>query len=261
MDTYQFLSKISPFHMLARQQLRMVAGKYQRKRIPAGHILIEQKKPVEQVGIIQSGSAKVTVIDHGGDELTCGFLLAGDFVFNLSVFSGTMSNASVTSLEPTVCLMQSKQLFIDMINAYPQLKNFFYRNAILGVRQGYELFRGRYGIEVSDQADEALLPSFIHKALAYIDSNYDKPINLEDVAKAVAMSRFHFSRLFKQHMGPSFKRYINLKRIEVAKGLISKKGYNVTEAGYAVGFNDASYFTRVFRDLTGRSPKSFVMHG
>jgi AraC-like DNA-binding protein len=45
----------------------------------------------------------------------------------------------------------------------------------------------------------------------------------------------------------------------VAREFLSGSGYNVTEAGYAVGFNDAAYFTRVFLDLEGSSPKHFLV--
>jgi AraC-like DNA-binding protein len=47
----------------------------------------------------------------------------------------------------------------------------------------------------------------------------------------------------------------------VAKVLIASGDHNVTEACYAVGFNDASYCTRVFREVDGSSPKSYMGHG
>jgi two-component system response regulator YesN len=57
----------------------------------------------------------------------------------------------------------------------------------------------------------------------------------------------------------SFKQYLNRKRIEAAKELLAQREYNITEVGYAVGFNDASYFSRVFREVEGCSPRDHLI--
>jgi AraC-like DNA-binding protein len=91
----------------------------------------------------------------------------------------------------------------------------------------------------------------------YIEENYTTPLTLDEVAKANAMSRFHFSRVFKMKTGLSFKEFLNWTRIEAAKSLMREKEMNVTEACFAVGFNDVSYFTRVFRTLQGVTPSTY----
>ncbi|BBO86500.1 hypothetical protein DSCO28_70660 [Desulfosarcina ovata subsp. sediminis] len=257
METAHFLSAIDPFSQLAQDPLAQLAQSYKSVSLPAGAVIIKQGRPVQQVGIIQSGSAKITVVDHVGDEYVCGRLGPGDLVFDAAVLSGTVASASVIVLSPAICFMQPYNGFIETIEAHPPLKHFFYHNAALGIRWGYEFFSGRHTDAVVVNMRH---PAFIRKAIEYIDDNYHHPITLEMVAKATAMSKFHFSRLFKQHMGVSFKRYLNRKRIKAAKQLISQSGYNVTEASFAVGFNDASYFSRVFREEEGSSPKWFLLH-
>lgn len=260
MDIYQFLSDIDPFRKLPPEQRLLVSHSFRDKEFPGGSVLIAQGQPVQEVGILREGLAKVTIVDHAGDELTCGHLQPGDLVFDAAVLSGTVATTGVISLEPTVCLIQPRQVFIDTIDTYPLLKKFFYHNTALGIRWGHLLFGGRYISVTMDESTVVSHPRFIKKALAYIEGNFDKPITLEILAKETAMSKYHFSRQFKQYMGMSFKRYLNLKRVEVAKILIASGDHNVTEAGYAVGFNDASYFTRVFREVDGSPPKSYIVH-
>ena len=261
MDIYQFLSDIDPFRKLPPEQRMQVSSSFQEKRFSGGSVLIEQGQPVQEVGILREGLAKVCIVDHVGEELTCGHLKPADLVFDAAVLSGTVSTTAVTSLEPTVCLMMPRQVFIGIIDTYPLLKKFFYHNTALSIRWGHLLFGGRYVHMNVDQSTATSHPQFIKKALSYIEGNFDKPITLETLAKETAMSKYHFSRRFKQHMGMSFKRYLNLKRVEEAKVLIASGDHNVTEACYAVGFNDASYCTRVFREVDGSSPKSYMVHG
>ena len=257
MDTYQFLSGIDPFRKLPPEKRLLVSRQFREKVFPKGSMLIAQGKTIQEVGIVRDGSAKVTIVDHTNEELTCGKLEPGDLVFDRALLSGTLATTGVVALEPTVCLTLTRKVFLEFIDSYPQLKQFFYQNIALGVKWGHLLVGGRYTSMTLDESQ----PQFLKRALAYIEGNFDKQITLEHLAKITAMSKFHFSRQFKQHMGISFKRYINLKRVEAAKALISGGEHNVTEACYAVGFNDASYFTRVFRDVDGSSPKNYIAHG
>ena len=99
--------------------------------------------------------------------------------------------------------------------------------------------------------------SSIEKGRRYIEENLEKPLTLGEVSKEAGMSRFHFSRAFKAKTGISFKEHLNRKRIEAAKNLMKNEGMNVTEACFSVGFNNHSYFCRVFRRLEGIPPSSY----
>lgn len=257
MDTYQFLSGIDPFRKLPPEKRLMVSRQFREKVYPEGSILIAQGKTIQEVGVVRDGSAKITIVDHTNEELICGSLEPGDLVFDRALLSGTLATTKVITLEPTVCLILTRKVFFELIDSNPLLKQFFYQNIALGVKWGHLLIAGRY---TSAKLDESQ-PQFIRRALAYIERNFDKPITLEHLSNITAMSKYHFSRQFKQQMGISFKRYLNLKRVEAAKALISGGEHNVTEACYAVGFNDASYFTRVFREMDGSSPKNYIAHG
>jgi AraC-like DNA-binding protein len=110
---------------------------------------------------------------------------------------------------------------------------------------------------VSIKDETVFFPRVIRKALVYIEKNFMNPLSLDEVAKVNAMSRYHFSRIFKLKTGFSFKDYINSKRIQRAKYLIENEDMNVTEAAFAVGYNDLSYFSRVFQKQEGLSPSKY----
>ncbi|EGW35915.1 response regulator [Desulfosporosinus sp. OT] len=97
----------------------------------------------------------------------------------------------------------------------------------------------------------------INKACEYIAENCHKNISLEEVAQTVHLSRFYFSRLFKQEKGCNFVDYISNVRIDRAKLLLKNTDYNGVRIAAEVGYQDASYFSRVFRQATDMTPNQY----
>ena len=97
----------------------------------------------------------------------------------------------------------------------------------------------------------------LNKSIALIKARYAEPLTLEDAASACGMSKFYYSRLFKSFIGCSFKEYLNRVRIEAAKEMLQQDRFNISEACYAVGYNDLSYFSRVFKRLERQSPSDY----
>lgn len=97
----------------------------------------------------------------------------------------------------------------------------------------------------------------IFKALAFIKENYMKKISLEDVAKSVYLSSSYFSKIFKQEMKCNFNTYINLFRIESSKELLKDPTVELVDIASIVGFEDQSYFSKVFKKIVGISPGKY----
>lgn len=97
----------------------------------------------------------------------------------------------------------------------------------------------------------------IHKTVQYVRKNYSKKITLEEVASSVYLSPSYFSKVFKQEMGCNFNTYLNTVRIEKGKELLLNGNLRLVDIAYAVGFEDQSYFTKVFKKLTGVAPCKF----
>lgn len=97
----------------------------------------------------------------------------------------------------------------------------------------------------------------IRKAMLYISEHFNTPLTLEETAAYVHLHPSYFSTLFKQLTGSSFKEYLNMVRIEESKRLLSNTEYSIINIAIAVGFEDQSYFSKVFKKYTGLTPKQF----
>jgi len=97
----------------------------------------------------------------------------------------------------------------------------------------------------------------IHKAVDYIKRNYMKKIMLEDVAAHVQLSTSYFCAVFKNEMKCSFNAYLNRVRIEMSKKLLADHDIPLADVANLVGYEDQSYFTRVFRNYVGISPGKY----
>ena len=95
------------------------------------------------------------------------------------------------------------------------------------------------------------------QAIAQMNEAFDEPLAVDDLAKTARMSRFHFSRLFRDETGQAPYQY--LLRVRVAKAAEMLRGghCSVTEAAFACGFTDLSRFARTFKKHTGKSPSNF----
>lgn len=99
----------------------------------------------------------------------------------------------------------------------------------------------------------------IYKSMQYIRAHVSERIALEDVAAYVGFSAPYFSRVFKRELGQNFSHYLNDYRISKSKELLLSGDVTVEEICQAVGFDDPSYFSKVFRRYTGVSPGKFRM--
>ena len=98
----------------------------------------------------------------------------------------------------------------------------------------------------------------IKQAQEYIDRHYMDPnMSLNGVAAQVNLSPCHFSAVFSQETGQTFKEYLTEIRIKKAKELLRTTTMKAFEICYQVGYNDPHYFSHVFRKNTGLTPMEF----
>jgi len=93
----------------------------------------------------------------------------------------------------------------------------------------------------------------------YILENYQQKITLDKAAQLVAMTKSSFCRFLKKHTKKTFSEIVNSIRINHACHLIINTHKNISTIGYESGFNDISYFSRTFKNLTGKNPKVFML--
>ncbi|NLL46865.1 MAG: AraC family transcriptional regulator [Clostridiales bacterium] len=97
----------------------------------------------------------------------------------------------------------------------------------------------------------------VYKVMEYVKSNYSKKISLDDVAKHVYLSRSYLSSVFKNETGYSLFNYINRVRVEKSKLYLLDNSISLVDVAALCGFEDQSYFTKVFKKATGVSPKKY----
>lgn len=97
----------------------------------------------------------------------------------------------------------------------------------------------------------------IKRAMLYISQHFNESLTLDDIAAYVHLHPSYFSSMFKQSTGSSFKEYLNMVRIEEGKRLLANTEFPILDIAVAIGFEDQSYFSKVFKKYTGVTPKQF----
>lgn len=98
----------------------------------------------------------------------------------------------------------------------------------------------------------------VKKAVDYIQFYLDHPLTLEEIAETIQVNPTLLSRKFKEETKMNVIEYIHDLRIENAKLYLSKGNYSITEIAFMVGFNDANYFSRVFKKVTSLTPSQYI---
>lgn len=97
----------------------------------------------------------------------------------------------------------------------------------------------------------------LHEALSYMQSSYMKDLKLDDVAEKIGYSSAYFSKIFKEEMGESFRNYLTRLRMEHSKMLLLTEDRQIADVASVVGFDDQSYFCKVFKKYVGVTPDAY----
>lgn len=97
----------------------------------------------------------------------------------------------------------------------------------------------------------------LFQAIEYIEHHLSESIKIQDLATHLGISKFHFSRLFKQSTGISPHQYVMQQRIELAKQLLKKANLPITDIALNCGFNSHAHLTKYFRAMTGMTPRAY----
>jgi AraC-like DNA-binding protein len=108
--------------------------------------------------------------------------------------------------------------------------------------------------EISTQK-EAILR--LDKVFQYINENYQNKIDLNDISKTAGLSKYYFTRFFKENVGVTFIDYLNSFRIAKSEYLLMNTNEPIIEIVYKCGFNSVKTFNRVFKNLRGSSPVAY----
>ncbi len=101
----------------------------------------------------------------------------------------------------------------------------------------------------------------VEQAVDYIHQHYQEDLALDDVSRAVNISSYYFSKVFKEKIGVTFVEYLTNLRMEQAKKLLENPDNSVRDVCFAVGYQDPNYFSRTFKRMTGVTPTEYRGQG
>ena len=97
----------------------------------------------------------------------------------------------------------------------------------------------------------------LRRAKDLVDRHYAEPLDLDAMAEAAHVSRYHFARSFAETYGETPVRYLTRRRIERAQDLLRSANLTVTEICMIVGFSSLGSFSSRFRELVGETPTEY----
>ena len=98
------------------------------------------------------------------------------------------------------------------------------------------------------------LSSLVQSAVSYIERNYSNAISRETLSRELCVSESKLSRVFNNETGMTITEFINECRMKRAEELLVSTDLSITEICTCVGYNYPAYFTKMFRERTGKTP-------
>nr|WP_279285655.1 AraC family transcriptional regulator [Colidextribacter sp. OB.20] len=108
-----------------------------------------------------------------------------------------------------------------------------------------------------EETQGARADSRVSFALRYIEENYMKPLNLEQLAQEAGYSASYFESIFLKEMGTTLKKYVNKYKVEKAKVLLESTDEPIIDLAFRMGWSSSNYFCTVFKKYTGMTPLQY----
>ncbi|BDA66277.1 transcriptional regulator, AraC family [Calothrix sp. PCC 7716] len=99
--------------------------------------------------------------------------------------------------------------------------------------------------------------SQLRRVIDYMQANLAQDLSILDLATLANMSESHFSRSFKQSVGITPYQYLLQQRVERAKQLLKQQAISISDIALDCGFANQTHLTKVFRQMTGMTPKTY----
>ncbi|WP_167958755.1 AraC family transcriptional regulator [Anaerosporobacter faecicola] len=195
------------------------------------------------------------------------------FVINMSMLDTIHDSCSIKFINP---ISDNKITFPTIIKpnmpGYQELKEYYLKatNTYMEKKKGFELELKGYlflflhtlftniPVEIPDplNVDDAVTGK-IKTILKYIRENYTEQLTVKDMAEQLNFSEYHFMRFFKKYLGVTCIEYINNYRLDVAARKLCTTNHSIMEVALETGFNNISYFNKLFKEKYKLTPKEF----
>jgi len=182
-----------------------------------------------------------------GDDVTYCASVTDPWDFGWIVFR---CGAELDSLLPAEVLHvpETARIFEQMADAVDKPAKEWLVSGLL-----YQLF----AILADAQGQRCAEQSYLSKAVSYIESNYNRNLQVTDIAEMLGLNRSYFCRVFKRQMGMSPQDYIVSYRLEQAEKLLTTTKLSQKEIALRVGYPDVYALSRMFKRRYGIAPGKF----
>ncbi|MFC0214620.1 helix-turn-helix domain-containing protein [Paenibacillus chartarius] len=121
------------------------------------------------------------------------------------------------------------------------------------------LFTARLMMKRNDQPCDELSPiqEKVTAIVRHINTHFGEPLHLDELAKQFFISKSHLSRVFKEVTGFGFSEFVNIARIREAERLLRETDLGITQISETCGFENFSHFGKMFKKLSGVSPRAY----
>ena len=143
-----------------------------------------------------------------------------------------LNNQLINEVERAIVKQQIEALYLKAISSYTKIVN---------------------KTTIESKSDNII----INRALNYIHDNINNPINSNDIADSIGISRGYLSSLFNKELKMKISDYINQEKIEVAKSLLFNSENHIIDISNYLSFSSQNYFQNIFKKYTGLTPLKY----
>lgn len=97
----------------------------------------------------------------------------------------------------------------------------------------------------------------VQKVIAYIETNLEKEIDLDHIAKNIGYSKFHLNRIFTAYTGITIYKYLQNRRLTIAAEKLVKTDKPIVQIAYEAGYDSPQSFTFAFKQVYLYPPKVY----
>lgn len=148
--------------------------------------------------------------------------------------------------------MQVAQLLIQLLKSSSIERILLFLQLFLLIPDAPLLSSVEFSIFFNEKNSERL-----RKVYEYVGKNFSRNIQIEEIANIACMSPTAFCRYFKQETGHSFICFLNNFRLGYARNLLNSDEYKIVDIAQMCGFQDVSYFNRMFRKKNSMTPSDY----
>lgn len=156
-------------------------------------------------------------------------------------------------------------IFNDLLRQFPAQIMEFYDDMIQHIRMSDTVYQLRTLLEETlialyHKKTQKVFSEVTQSIISLTKARYQEELTLKLIADELHLNVVYIGQVFKKEMQVTFAQYLNQVRIKKAQELLLNSNQNINEIADAIGYNNTTYFSKMFKKLTGLTPKEFREH-